>query len=55
MVVEMPVRMTSLMILGTRTAREDEDTLNGLLLPFKFALWFFSPMPFTWKLKDRKI
>jgi hypothetical protein len=27
MVVEMPVRMTSENILGTRTAREDEDTL----------------------------
>jgi hypothetical protein len=31
------------------------EYLNGLLLPFKFALWLFSPMPFTWKLKDRKI
>jgi hypothetical protein len=27
MVVEMPVRMTSVTILGMRTAREDEDTL----------------------------
>jgi hypothetical protein len=27
MVVEMPVRMTSVTILGMRTAREDEDAL----------------------------
>ena len=31
------------------------EYLNGLLLLFKFALWLFSPVPFNWKLRDRKI
>lgn len=48
------VRMTSVTILGTRTAREDEDTLIACCY-LTFALWFFSPMPFTLKLRDRKI
>jgi len=52
MVVDMPVRMFCDDTGNENCKRRQRhinslyEYLNGLLLPFKFALWFFSPMPY---------